>query len=190
MRKAAFSLSLRARMLVGGVAVNVMMLALLIVNGISIMDDRLNEQARIHLEEQKQLLNAALSVPLAAKEYRALGETLERVRRDNGIAYLLLFDDTERLVASAGWDKASPPSVVQTVGQKPAGAQPGHLFSEVSIEANGRRIGLLQFGLSTGFMRAARAELIRDSMLIGGIALVLSILSMVALSFWLTRSLA
>ena len=190
MSRLPFSLSLRSRLLLGGVAVNVLMLAVLIINGIGIMDDRLNEQARIHLEEQKQLLNAALSVPLAAKEYRALGETLERVRRDNGIAYLLLFDDTGRLVASAGWDKASPLSVVQTVGQKPAGAQPGHLFSEVSIEANGRRIGLLQFGLSTGFMRAARAELIRDSMLIGGIALVLSILSMVALSFWLTRSLA
>ena len=60
MRKAPFSLSLRARMLVGGVIVNVMMLALLIVNGISIMESRLNAQARIHLEEQKQLLNAAL----------------------------------------------------------------------------------------------------------------------------------
>jgi diguanylate cyclase (GGDEF)-like protein/PAS domain S-box-containing protein len=184
------SLSLRGRLLLGGVAVNVFMLAVLIVNGIGIMDDRLNAQARIHLEEQKQLLNAALSVPLAAKQYRALGETLERVRRDNGIAYLLLFDENERLVASAGWDKLNPTPVVQTVGQKPAGAQGSHLFSEVNIEAGGRRIGLLQFGLSTGFMQAARTELIRDSVLIGGIALVLSVLSMGALSYWLTRSLA
>ena len=188
MSRLPLSLSLRSRLLLGGVAVNVLMLAVLIINGIGVMDDRLNEQARIHLEEQKQLLNAALSVPLAARDYRALAETLQRVRRDNGIAYLLLFDQNERLVASAGWDKLSPAPTIQTVGQKPAAAH-GHLFSEVNIEADGRRIGLLQFGLSTGLMQAARAELIRDSVLIAGIALVLSILSMVALSYWLTRSL-
>ena len=56
------SLSLRTRLLLAGVLVNVMMLALLIADGISVMDNKLDERARVHLEDQKQLLNAALSM--------------------------------------------------------------------------------------------------------------------------------
>ena len=82
------SLSLRARLLLAGLLVNVVMLALLIADGISVMDKKLDERARIHLEEQKQLLNAALSVPLASREYRTLAQILERVRTDSGITYL------------------------------------------------------------------------------------------------------
>ena len=190
MAKFPLTLSLRARLLLGSVAVNVMMLAVLIVNGIGVIEDRLNEQASIHLQEQKQLLNAALSVPLAAGQYQELGEILNRVRRDDGIAYLMLFDGNEKLVASAGWEHVSPVPTVQTVAGKPPAGQAGHFYSEVDIEAAGRKIGRLHFGLSTAFMRAARVELIRDHAVIGGIALALSVLSMIALSYWLTRSLA
>jgi len=96
------TLSLRARLLLAGVLVNVVMLALLIVDGISVMGTKLDERARIHLEEQKQLLNAALSVPLAGRQYRTLAQILERVRTDSGITYLVLIDHNEKLVASVG----------------------------------------------------------------------------------------
>ena len=65
----AASLSLRTRLLLAGVLVQVLMLALLIVNGISIMDAKLNERTRIHLEEEKQLLGTALLMPLASGQY-------------------------------------------------------------------------------------------------------------------------
>jgi PAS domain S-box-containing protein len=154
------------------------------------MDDRLNEQARVHIEEQKQLLNAALSVPLAAGQQHALDEILERVRRDNGIVYLVLFDRDEKLVASAGWSSTSPLPAADPPAKKPFFGQTEHIHSVMDIEAAGRRIGKLHFGLSTAFMRTARAELIRDSLVIGGLVLVLSVISMVALSYWLTRNLA
>jgi diguanylate cyclase (GGDEF)-like protein/PAS domain S-box-containing protein len=189
MRTVPLSLSLRTRLLLGGVLVNAMMLGLLIVNGIDIMDDRLDEQARIHVEEQKQLLNAALSVPFAAGQRQALSEILEQVRRDDGIIYLVLFDREGKLVASSGWAQgplpaAGPPGKQLFVGQTE------HIHNAMDIRAGGRKLGELHFGLSTAFMRAARAELVRDNLVIGGIALVLSIVSMVALSYWLTRSLA
>ncbi len=190
MDTAPFSLSFRARLLLGGVLVNVIMLGLLIVNGISIMDGRLNEQARIHIEEQKQLLNAALSVPLVAGQRQALAEILERVRRDNGIIYLVLLDQNEKMVASAGWAHTSPLPAVDPPAKKPFVGQTEHVHSAMDIEVGGRKIGRLHFGLSTAFVRAARAELIRDNLVIGGIALILSVLSTVALSYWLTRSLA
>jgi diguanylate cyclase (GGDEF)-like protein/PAS domain S-box-containing protein len=180
MKIAPLPLTFRARLLLGSVLVNGMMLILLIVNGIGIMDDRLNEQARVHIEEQKQLLNAALSVPLAAGQQHALDEILERVRRDRG----------DKLVASAGWSSTSPLPAADPPAKKPFFGQTEHIHSVMDIEAAGRRIGKLHFGLSTAFMRTARAELIRDSLVIGGLVLVLSVISMVALSYWLTRNLA
>ena len=183
-------LTFRARLLLGSALVNVVMLILLLVNGIGIMDERLNEQARVHIEEQKQLLNAALSVPLAAGQQHALEEILRRVRRDDGIIYLVLFDRGERLVASAGWSSTSPLPAADPPAKKPLVGKAGHIHTVMDIEVAGRRIGKLHFGLSTAFMRAARAELIRDSLVIGGLVLVLSVISMVALSYWLTRNLA
>jgi diguanylate cyclase (GGDEF)-like protein/PAS domain S-box-containing protein len=184
------TLSLRTRLLLAGVLVNVMMLALLIADGISVMDNKLDERARIHLEEQKQLLNAALSVPLAERQYQTLTQILERVRTDNGITYLVLFDHNEKLVASVGWDENTPLPRVAAASTAPSFVAGERFHTAMNIDSLGIRIGRLHFGVSTAFMRTARAELIRENLVIGGFALLLSILSMVALSFWLTRNLA
>jgi diguanylate cyclase (GGDEF)-like protein/PAS domain S-box-containing protein len=183
------ALSLRARLLLAGVVVNVVMLALLIANGISVLDKKLDERTLVHLEEQKQLLNAALSVPLAARQHRALAEILERVRADGGIVYLVLFDHNERLVADAGWESGRPLPQVAATPAPSFISRAEHYHTAMDIEAAGMKIGRLHFGLTTEFMRRARADLIRENLAIGGFALILSVLSMIALSFWITRSL-
>jgi len=184
------TLSLRTRLLLAGVLVNALMLALLIADGISVMDKKLQERARIHLEEQKQLLNAALSVPLAGRQYRTLAQILERVRTDSGITYLVLFDHNDKLVASVGWDENRPLPPVAASSSGTMSVEGERFHTAVDIESSGIRVGRLHFGVSTAFMRTARAELIRENLAIGGFALLLSILAMIALSFWLTRNLA
>jgi diguanylate cyclase (GGDEF)-like protein/PAS domain S-box-containing protein len=182
-------LSLRARLLLAVVAVNIVMMVLLIFNGISVMDHKLDERTRVHLEEQKQLLNAALSVPLTARQTRALAEILERVRADSGIVYLVLFDHNERLVASAGWESGRPLPPVAALPVPSFMSRATHFHTAMDIDSGGTKIGRLHFGLNTEFMRTARAELIRENLAIGAFALLLSILSTIALSFWFTRSL-
>ena len=49
----AFAPSLRARLLIAGVLVQTVMLALLIVNGISIMEQKFTERTRAQLDDQK-----------------------------------------------------------------------------------------------------------------------------------------
>ena len=189
MKTALLSLSLRTRLLLASVLVQIVMLALLIVNGISVMNERLTERTRVHLEEQKQLLNAALATPLAEKNYATLQEVLDRVRRDNGITYLVLFDRDGKIVAASGWERtASLPPLDRSL-RDGGSLSKGRFDTELEVGSGGREYGRLRFGLSTDFMQTARAELIRDNLLIGGIALILSIIFMIGLSYWLTRSL-
>jgi diguanylate cyclase (GGDEF)-like protein/PAS domain S-box-containing protein len=188
-RARPFSLSLRMRLMLAGVLVQTVMLALLIFNGISIMEQKLGERARAHLDDQKQFLQLGLAPLLAARDYAAAQKVLERVRRDDGIVYLVLFDTAGKTVAASGWERARPlPSLNERMRHENDGTG-RHLDTEIAIETDGLRQGTLRFGLSTAFMQNARSELIRDNLAIGVVALILSVVSMVGLSYWLTRSL-
>src|SRR5512134_331095 len=121
---------------------------LLIADVISVMDKKLQERARIHLEEQKQLLNAALSVPLASRQYRAIIQILERVRSDSGITYLVLFDHNDNIVASAGWDEGRPLPAAADSFAAPLSLASERVHTAVNIESGGIRIGSLHFGIS------------------------------------------
>lgn len=185
MKAVSLTLSLRARLLLATTFVLIVMLALLIVNGIGVMDRKLAERTRIHLEEQKDLLNAALAVPLAKRDYQGLQEVLASVRHDNSIVYMVLFDRNGEIVAASGWDRGKPlPPVESVIPMR------GDRFdTKVEIWGVGAKLGTLRFGIATAFIKTARDELIRDNLLIGGIALILSLISMMGLGYWLTRSL-
>lgn len=189
MKAAPFTLSLRSRLLLGSTFVQIAMLALLIVNGISIMDGKLNERTLVHLEEQKQLLNAALAMPLSAGDYPSLQNVLNEVRQDSGIAYLVLYDRGGKVVAASGWDAERPLPPVDAASHLRLSAHDGYFHAEVRIVGARDTLGNLRFGLSMEFIKNARDELIRDNLLIGGIALILSVVSMLMLGYWLTRNL-
>jgi diguanylate cyclase (GGDEF)-like protein/PAS domain S-box-containing protein len=185
MRFFPIRLSLRARLLLASALVQSVMLAMLIANSISVMDAKLTERTRVHLEEQKQLLSVALAGPLARGDLARAQDILDRVRLDNGISYLALFDRAGKLAASSGYDgvasQGAPPHALPGSGKR--------FDTEVEIVNGNARLGRLLFGVPTGFMQSARSELVRESVAIGVIALIFSIISMIGLSFWLTRSL-
>lgn len=183
------SLSLRSRLLLASTFVQIAMLALLMVNGISLMDSKLNERTRVHLKEQKQLLNAALALPLATGDYRDLQDVLDNVRRDNGIDYLVLVDAGGKVIAASGWESDKPLPPVDEFSNAQFANHEGIFHTEIQIESRHKKLGTLRFGLSTAFIKTARDELIRDNLLIGGIALLMSVISMMGLGYWLTRSL-
>ncbi|HEX6004900.1 MAG TPA: hypothetical protein VFZ14_12990, partial [Burkholderiales bacterium] len=105
----AFSPSLRVRLLIAGLLVQTVMLALLIANGINIMERKLGERARAQLDDQTQFLRAVLAPALAARDHAGAQQILDRVRRKDSIQYLVLFDDRGKVVASSGWTGDVPP---------------------------------------------------------------------------------
>ncbi len=185
-----FSLSLRARLLFASAFVQIVMLALIIGHSARLMNQQLGERARLHLEEQKHLLSAALAGPLERDDRAGVEAIFERVRRDNGIAYLLLYDRSWRVLASNGWYGQDELPKPDRAISDPATIKKGWYDAEVEIIAGGKSMGWLRFGMSTAFMKEARAELVRDTLLIGIVALLISLASMTAIAYWLTRNLS
>lgn len=181
------ALPLAARLLLASAVVQLLMMALLIYVSTSVMDEKLIERTRIHLEEQKQLLSAALAGPLAKWDRRQAHEVLDRARREQGIVYLVLYDRKGRVVTTSGWDKATPLPPREVLLTSGRGNDVFH--TEMDVRIGGERYGKLALGLATGFLKTARMELIRDNLAIGFIVLLLSTGLMVGLAFWLTRNL-
>jgi diguanylate cyclase (GGDEF)-like protein/PAS domain S-box-containing protein len=180
-------LPLRSRLLLASAVVQLVMLGLLVYNGISVMDDKLLERARIHLEEQKQLLSAALAVPLMQADRTRVQEVLDGARRDQAMSYLMLFDRKGKVIGSSGWDrrKPLPPREVELIAR----GQDGVFHTETEIRMGGERFGKLAMGVTTQYLKTARAELIRENLAIGVLALLLSTGLMLAMAYWLTRNL-
>ena len=176
------ALSLRTRLLLASVLVQAVMLVLLLANGISTLDQTLADRARVHLEESKPLLNTVLAPLLASGDHEAAQRMLEELRRGEERAYLLLFDTNGRLVAASGPAPSAMPD--GTMRERDP-----RFEAEMDIAASGQKFGTLRFGWSTAFFATARANLIRESLLIGALVLVLSAVTMVAVSFWITRNL-
>lgn len=165
------------------------MLALIIGHSTQLMNEQLAKRARLHIEEQKQLLSAALSGPLRRGDGAGIQAVFEGVRRDDGIAYLLLYDGNGKVMASSGWSVEDElPRLDGSITDSRV-IEKGRFDAETEVAAGGERFGRLRFGASTAFMQAAREELIRDNVLIGAVALLVSLVLMIAIAFWLTRSL-
>src|SRR4051812_36702712 len=101
------SLRLRSTLLLASTVVQILMLGLLIYNGTAVMERKLAERTRLELEDKKQLLSAALTMPLMHGDRTRVQEILDRARRNQSM-YLVLLDRKGRIVAASGWDKARP----------------------------------------------------------------------------------
>jgi diguanylate cyclase (GGDEF)-like protein/PAS domain S-box-containing protein len=178
--------SMRWRLLLGSAAVQLVLLVALIYNSIAVMDEKLIERTRIHLAEQRQLLNAALIMPITFANQAKIQEVLDKARHHQGISYLVLRDSSGGVIAASGWDPASPLPAPEKVLS--ARTNDGVFHTSTDVRAAGRQYKLA-FGLSTEFIETARAQLIRDNLSIGLIALMLSTGLTTVLVYWLTRHL-
>ena len=182
-------LSLRSKLVILSLIVEVVMLTLLVVNSVRLSQDSLLNQAQVRYTELNTLFNAALAAPLAQRDYATLHEILAESEHQEGIVYAVLVDNSGLIVASSGWEKgrALPTSIAAT---KFSDARTDQFDTSTQIMLAGQKYGTLYYGVSTRFLSEARTHLVRQSILIAGIAILLSALLLAGLGYWLTRHLA
>lgn len=180
--------SLRTKLLLASLLVQVLMLGLLVFNNSRIAAQALQERVELYNAELATLFNAALAAPLAERDYATLSDILKEIQHTAGVSYLVLSERSGQRVVSAGWPSDRPLPVAQAHLDF-AGARADVLDLSLVVELNGVPYGTLAYGLSVEHLSRTRTDLLRQSLLIGVAGLAVSLLLLSVLAYFLTRHL-
>ncbi len=180
--------SLRFRMVAAASIVLLLMLTALIANSVRLMGSSLADRESQRVGGLQELFNSAFAGAMAHGDIAAMQQLVQRLHHDKGLVYLVLMDTNKRVVVSVGWPegKALPPPI-DDPAKLPAGAN--RLDGMVPIVYGEGPLGELHFGINVEFARRAAEQLFWQSVAIGLVAFVLTVLLLSAIGYWLTRDL-
>lgn len=180
--------SLRFRLIAAACFVLVLVLWVQVANSVRLLDSALVAMENRHLAELQMLHNAALAVPLAERDHVKLTRLVMQLGQQKGVSYVVLKDDAQRVVAAEGWDPARPlPPPLTDFSQLPREA--GRFDSMTSLRIGERMVGSVHFGIDTHFLREASYQLLWQSVAIGWVAFLLTVILLALIGYWLTRNL-
>lgn len=181
--------TLRTKLLLASLLVQTLVLALMVANNLHISQTSLLEQARVRNAELTILFNSALAAPLAERDYLTLREILSEMQQGEGVVYMVLIDSAGVRVAAAGWNRDD--TLPQPLKEIDFGrGRLGVLDLAIPIRLAGRDYGTLAYGVSMRHFSHTRDRLLQQSLLIGGVGIVLSFLLLSVLAYFLTRHLS
>ena len=169
-------LPLWIKLTLSGVLVEVIMLFVLVASNARLAEQELTNKAYQRISSAVPLLNAALAGPLMQGDYGALREILEEARKGDSYAYLVLLDQDEHRIVSAGLPANAPlppldPEISTGNGDRV-------YDTEIAINLSGTIYGSLRFGISTDFLSEARKRVVRQGSVIGLAAVALTLLTL------------
>ncbi len=181
--------SLRRKLIVACVLVELGAMLLVLLAGSRVMQDTLQNQAAAQSRQIVAVLDQALNVPLVQRDFAMAQQILDRVRDSRSIPYLVLFDHQGRQVAGSGWDRAQPLPPVD-IGPIDLDRDDAIVHMAAPIRLKGHDIARLKLGLSTEQLRMARDAFRATGLFIAALALAVSVGLLAMISHALTRNLA
>ena len=174
--------SLRTRLLLTSLLIQAVMLALLVGNGLRVIEKQLAHQAEVRIQAVELAYKTALAVPLIARDYATLRDILEGWMAAEDVRYLAVTDQRDKLIVALGHPEGQPlpsPSDVHDGGEV--------VHVDFPVEFHGVSYGRLHYGLSLSFLSQARDALFEKSVLIALLALGISLALLLLTGRWLTR---
>ena len=152
-------LSLRYKLTLAALAVEVVMFAFLIGNGVQLTNHALQQQADQRVHEVAKTLAVALSTPLSQQDDISVRDIIESLQRDGDLITIEVRDSNSRIVH-----------------QTSNGARISESDFRVSqaIELAGQHYGEVALVLSSRFILETRARYLQQSLLIAAAALLLT----------------
>ncbi len=183
-------LSLRGKLIAACVTVpGVVMLALL-WSATTLLEDTLAAQAQTHARQVVSLLQQSIAAPMSQRDYATLQQSLDLLRADQTLDYLVLRDHRGRVVTTSGLAPGGDDRLPPRDGPRPDLKRPDktwHLGSELVVA--GLRLGRIDFGISTEDLRQARQGFVRQAVVMSGIALVVTMAAMAGIAHGIARRL-
>ena len=178
--------SLRLRLLLVSVVVEMVMLSLLVANGARLIHDHLVRNTLTRVAAQEASFNITLAAQLAERDYASAQSLVEGWRASNAITYMVVEDAGGREVATTGRKGSDPLPAPDPVLNDNAQVYNGSF----EIQYLGQRYGRAQYGLDTAFLGEAQRQLIAQSVGIAVTEVVLTLGLLAVIGYWLTRHLA
>lgn len=181
--------TIRARLLLAAICVQIIVLALMVGNGLRVLGNSLDEQARSYAGQLTAVLHAGLVAPLAQLDHASVQAVLDESRRAKTLDYIVVLDGGGKMVANSGWEwgKTLPdPDRELSLDDK------NGLFRfdvRSTVQIGEQVLGKVQFGLNLDRIVIARDAQFFQSVAIAIAGLVLSAPLLAVIAVWLTRHL-
>lgn len=179
--------SLRLKLVLVSVVVEVIMLGLLLANSLRLMNQAVESQMRTVVYEITPLVDAAIAGRLFERDHAAIVEILNKVIRDRegGIRYVAVYDDTGELYAAVGtYDQLNPPQLDQGVDDA---IQDAVFDTRSPLTLSNEVIGQLRLGFSLHSFLDTKSALFRQGLLIAGTEVLLTLVLLSLAGYLLTR---
>ncbi|HJW03593.1 MAG TPA: EAL domain-containing protein [Azospira sp.] len=184
MIRVPFLRSLRTKLLLASLLIEATMLALLVGNGMRLIEQQLEQQLEVRVQAIELAYKTAVAVPLAARDYATLRDIIDGWRKSADVTYLVVTDPRLQILAASGWKQTGP---LPSPSKEFVGGGVYHVA--FNVELQGQVYGAVHYGLSTSYIEAAKRALFQQGALIALLELSLSIVMLLGTGYWLTRHL-
>lgn len=185
--KTPFFHSIRTRLVIVSIIIEVTMLGLLIANSVRLMTDVMEDRTEARLQTVNPLLNASLGARLFERDNASINEILQQLinSADAELEYIVVFDDKNVPYAQAGKvDLANLPRVNLSIEES---LDDLVYDTGIPITLAGQPVGHAQYGLSLSSYIASKDSILRQSLLIAGAEILFTLLALGLAGFLLTR---
>ena len=173
--------SLRLKLILASVIVEIIMLSLLLGNSLRIINTTIDQQSVIRTNSITPLLDSALSISLFERDSATLYELLDKlIKTDNSeFTYINIYDNQDKLYADIKSNAH--------IGSETDNNTKEILHISAPLTLADEKIGRVDYGLSISSLYLSKSSLLKQSIIIAIIEIILTVLLLGFTSFFLTR---
>ena len=180
--------SFRAKLVVIGASLLLLALGLVTWSISALVSSHLEAELQLRSRQLRPLLNSALAVPMAQRDYASVAAILTESRVAPDLVDLRVFDSGGRLIASEGlFSQGTENEKSRTADSTARGSGIQEFSAPLSL--GGQAVGEVRFCISRATAEAARRTIVSQIMWIGIIALVVFSLLLGLISHLITKPL-
>jgi len=185
--RTSFFHSIRTRLVIVSILIEVTMLGLLIANSLRLMTAVMEERTEARLQTVSPLLNASLGARLFERDHASVREILQQLVNSSAaeLDYVVVFDDKNVPYAQAGKvDAANLPAIDQNIRQS---LDDLVYDTAIPLTLGGETVGYARYGLSLASYIASKNNILHQSLMIAAAEILFTLLALGLAGFLLTR---
>lgn len=189
MKRFSLRHTIRGRLLLLAIGVEVLMLTLMVSNSLRLLHGAMTNQARTQVQEYSPVLVAALTAPLAQRDYATVQAIIDESSKSGGVSYIVVVDRAGKRVASNGLAIDQP--LPEPFKELPLFEIKKNMRYDVLVPLSltNQSLGTLHYGFDLSHIISARRTLLTQGFSIAAAEIILSSFIMLLIGYWLTRHL-